>query len=257
MSIITLSSDFGLQDYHVGVLKGTILSRTPSVSIVDISHNIKTYDIVQAAYVVKQMYSSFPENTIHIISVNNYYGPEHEFIVVREDGHYFIGPDNGVFSLIFEDETLAEAYSLDYNAAEAFPLKNIYADAIAYILSEKPFEEIGKKRASLSKRISLQAVTTRSQIRGNIIHIDNFENVIINVNRNLFERIAENRPFKLFFKRHDPICALSLNYFDVPVGDVLCHFNSANFLEIAINMGKAASLLGLKVEDSIQIDFEA
>ena len=80
--------------------------------------------------------------------------------------------------------------------------------------------------------------------------------MIVNIRRELFEQVGQNREFALYFKRHDPITQLSLHYNDVPIGETLCLFNSADYLEIAINMGKAGSLLGLKMEDTIQIDFK-
>lgn len=256
MAVVSLTSDFGLEDYHVGVIKGSILCKSPEVTLVDISHNIKTYDIVQAAYVIKNAYPSFPKESIHIISVNDYYGIDIEFVAIKVNDQYFIGPNNGVFSLVFDLETLEEVYVLDYNPADNFPLKTIYADAVEHILSDKAFNLIGKKAGALARRISLQAVFSESQIRGTIIYIDSYENVVININRSLFERVSEKRGFKLFYKRNDPICKLSQWYHDVPVGEILCRFNAAENLEIAINMGKAASLLSLKLDDSVQIDFE-
>ena len=90
-----------------------------------------------------------------------------------------------------------------------------------------------------------------------MVYIDKFENVILNIQRELFERIGGGRPFELFFKRHSPIVELSVNHYDVTVGEMLCRFNSADLLEIAINMDKAASLLGMKVEDTVQVDFRS
>ena len=87
------------------------------------------------------------------------------------------------------------------------------------------------------------------------MYIDQFDNVILNITRTLFDEVGRGRSFELFFKRHDPITVLSTDFHDVAVGGTLCRFNSAHLLEIAINMGKAASLLGLRVEDTVQIDF--
>ena len=105
------------------------------------------------------------------------------------------------------------------------------------------------------KRITLQPVTSKSQIRGSIIHIDNYENAIVNISRELFEQLSKKRTFSLYFKRYNPITQLSEQYYDVAIGDILCLFNSAGYLEIAVHMGKAATLLGLKIDDTVQIDF--
>lgn len=254
MSIVTLTTDFGSTDYYVGILKGAMLCENPTINIVDISHNIKNYDIVQASYVVKNTYQSFPQGTIHVVSINNFYSKNKRFIVIRQEQDYFIGPDNGVFSLIFETPP-QQVYELAYKEVGTFPLKDVYAKAVGHIANELPFHEIGKPINKIVQRITLQPVISKSQIRGSIIHVDNYENAIINISKDLFNRVRQKRDFSLYFKRYNPITQLSEQYYDVPVGEVLCLFNSADYLEIAVNLGRAASLLGLKIDDTVQIDF--
>ena len=115
--------------------------------------------------------------------------------------------------------------------------------------------EIGLPVMEVERRIALQPVISTAQIRGSVIYIDHYENVIVNVQEELFERVRNGRDFQLFFKRHDPIVCMSNHYHDVNIGETLCLFNEAGYLTIAINMGKAASLLGLKLDDMVQIDF--
>ncbi|MCP3929509.1 MAG: SAM-dependent chlorinase/fluorinase [Bacteroidetes bacterium] len=254
MPVVTFTSDLGLQDYYVAMIKGAILCKKKGLNIVDVTHQIPHYDIVQGAFVLKNTWTSFPKGSIHLISVNNFYGKKNTFLAIRHEGHYFIGPDNGLFSLLF-DSLPKDIYELPFKVKSNFPLKEVFASAVGYIANEKPFNEIGIPIESIEKRITLQPVISPSQIRGSVIHIDNYENVILNISQPLFERIANGRLFSLFFKRHNPIKKLSKNYSDVPVGETLCLFNSAGLLEIAINMGKAAGLLGLKKDDTVQIDF--
>ena len=142
MSIVTLTTDFGSTDYYVGVIKGAMLCENPQINIVDISHNIKNYDIAQASYVIKNTYQSFPKGTIHVVSVNNFYSKHKKFIAIQKDGDYFIGPDNGVFSLVFK-EMPKDVYELDYQENGTFPLKDVYAKAIGHIVNDMPFHEIG------------------------------------------------------------------------------------------------------------------
>jgi len=254
MPIVTLTTDFGLSDYYVGIIKGALLSASDKLQLVDITHNVNNYDIVQGAFILKNAYSSFPDGTIHLVSINNYPTTKPCFIAARHDGHYFISADNGIFSLMF-NEPLNDIYELDYDGEWEFPLKRVFAKAVGHIANGMPFNEIGIPLDTIEQRISFQPVITKNSIKGTVIHIDNYENVIVNISRKLFNRVGKKRPFELYFKRHNPIDKLSENYFDVPIGDVLCLINSAGYLEIAINMGKAASLLGLKVEDSVQVDF--
>ncbi len=254
MPIVTLTTDFGLHDYYVARIKGAMLSQVKDLQIIDITHNIKTFDIVQGAFMLKNAYASFPTGSIHFISINNAPIAGKVFLAMRYDGHYFVGPDNGIFALMF-GEISKDIYEIEYPATHLFPISEVFAKVVQHFASEKPFNEIGIPIEKIEERISLQPVIRATQIRGSVIHIDNYENVMLNISRELFERIWNKRQFALYFKRNNPITKLSQHYSDVPVGEILCLFNSADNLEIAINMGTAASLLGLKVNDGIQIDF--
>ncbi|MEM6967280.1 MAG: SAM-dependent chlorinase/fluorinase [Bacteroidota bacterium] len=254
MPIVTLTSDFGLNDYYVALIKGAMLCENPNLNIIDITHNINNYDIVQGAYILKNAYSSFPKGTIHILSVNNFYDKQRRFLAVRYDGHFFVGPDNGIFSLLF-DEIPESIYKLEFKNKGTFPIKMVFAKAVGHITNGMPFNEIGLPVKDIVERITFQPVIGPSQIRGAVIHIDNYENAVVNISRNLFEQIWDERSYEISFRRSDPILRINNNYYDVPIGETLCRFNSANYLEIAINMGKASSMLGLKIEDTVQIDF--
>lgn len=253
MPFVTFTSDQGLSDYYVAVVKGTILSHNPTLQIIDISHNVESFDIVQGAYILKNAFSSFPEGTIHIISINNHYKKNRCFLAARYKGHYFIGPDNGIFSLIFDDPADV-AYELE-TPADALT-QDIYAKAIRHIAGGMPFNEIGILVDEIEERMTFQPITNPSLIKGAVIHVDNFENVIVNISKELFERTRQRRRFKIYFKRFDPITRLVNSYSEVAIGETLCMFNSAGFLEIAINKGKAASLLGLGLEEGVHIEFE-
>jgi S-adenosylmethionine hydrolase len=257
MQLITLTTDFGTRDYYVGALKGALLLGHPSLSLIDISHDIQAFDLVQAAFVVQNVWSEFPEGTIHLIGVNCVYDKDYRFIAVRHKGHQFLAPDNGLISLLFGDIPAADARSLGAGKAEHFPVKNVFASAVQHLAQGLPFETLGEAAGELLQRISIQPVITQTRIRGTVVHIDNFDNVIVNIGQAVFEKTRQNREFSLFFKRNDPITRLSDNYCAVPVGEPLCLFNSAGYLEIAVNMGKAATLLGLKIEDVVELVFES
>lgn len=255
MPIVTLTTDFGWQDYYIALLKGAILCQNQHVNIIDITHNVNNYDIVQAAFLFKNAWRAFPKGSIHLLSVNDYNEEHVAFIATRFQGHYFVGPDNGLFSLIF-DEQPEEIVSLPYAEESRFPLKDVYAQAVGDLASGKPLHEIGAPLESYIQRLTFKPVTGKDQIRGAIIHIDKYHNAVLNISRALFNQIGQDRSFALYFKRHDPITKLSTHYYEVPVGEILCLFNSADLLEIAINKGKADVLLGLKIEDPVQIDFK-
>ena len=254
MKILTLTTDFGLKDYYAGMLKGSLLSAHQDFNIVDISHNIPNYDIVQAAFVLKNAYPTFPKGTIHLVSVNNFYNNQSAFLVIEQDGHFFIGADNGIFSLVFP-EKIEKVVELNYQGTGTGEVNRVFAQAAAALVEGKKLEEIGRPLDAIMERITFQPVVKSTQIVGSVIHVDNYENVITNITRELFEQVAKGRSFNLYFKRHDAITQLSWHYFDVPVGETLCLFNSAGYLEIAINLGKASSLLGLNIDDTVQIEF--
>jgi S-adenosylmethionine hydrolase len=256
MPIITLTTDFGLKDYYVGLVKGTLLSKAPTLQLVDISHNIAVYDIVQAAFILKNCFAAFPPGTIHIVSISNYSAKQPCFLAIRYAGHYFIGPDNGVFSLMFDQKITKDVYEINHVDNDFFPIKDTFAEAVAHLLSGKPFNEIGHPLESIEERITFQPVINNSEMRGTVIYIDNYENVITNITRQVFERARAGRFFAIYYKRHNPITRLSDRYSDVAEGETLCFFNAAGCLEIAINQGKAASLHNLRLEDAIQINFK-
>jgi S-adenosyl-L-methionine hydrolase (adenosine-forming) len=256
MQIVTIISDFGNKDYYAGALKGAILCKSPVLNLVDITHEVEPYNIVQAAFVLKNIYAEFPVGTIHLVAVNCTYDKIYEFVCLRHEGHYFIAPDNGVLSLVFKNTKPENIVKINNEDKGHFLVKNIFSNTISQIVEGVNFEEMGKTGDTLMERITLQPVFTPTRIRGTVIYIDNFENVILNITKELFEKGRNGRSFSLYFKRNDPITFLGENYFDVQVGEMLCLFNAAGYLEIAINMGKAASLLGLKVEDIIEIVFD-
>jgi len=258
MAIVTLTTDFGHRGYDLPRLRGAVLKEQATVQLTDITHEINNYDIVQAAFIFRHVWHRFPKGTIHLISVNDYSAAKPRFLVAAHHGHYFIAPDNGLFTLIFGSGDQPKAfYELKYREDRLLCLEEVYAKAIGFLARGRPVIEIGPPAEEVVQRISLQPVISQRQIRGSIIFIDNYENAITNINRPLFEQVGGGREFKLFFKRHDPICRLSQHYNEVEVGEPLCLFNSAGLLEIAINLGKAGSLLPLKVEDTVQIDFHS
>lgn len=255
MPIVTLTTDFGLTDHYVGMIKGAILSQVADTQIVDVTHCIELHNIVQAAYILKNCYQDFPKGTIHIVSVNNHSVTHSAILLCKHQEHYFVVPDNGILSLMLE-EIPFQIVKIPIEQKDQFVIKNLYATIVRHLNEKGALEEIGQTALDIEQRIMLRPVVTASQIRGSIIYIDHYENVVVNIQRSLFEEVGHGRPFQISFKRHEPIIQLSAYYYDVPVGEVLCLFNTAQFLEIAVNMGKAAKLLGLSIDDTIQIDFK-
>lgn len=255
MSVISLISDFGIKDHYVAVLKACLLRRNSNVSIIDITHEVRPYNIVEGAFLLKNSWKQFPLGTVHIVAINLFFAERNEFIAFERNGHFFVGPNNGVFSLIFDNLIEGEIVQVPYDAEEDYPLQNAMANAACKLVEFNDLDMIGTSLLKFEKRISVQPVVNDSQIRATVIYVDQYDNVIVNVTKEMFERVQRGRSFGIYFKPNDPIRKISAEYSDVPIGDVLCFFNSGGYLEIALNKARASTLLGLIKDETIQIDF--
>ena len=260
MQIITLTTDFGWKDYYVGKLKGYLLRENTTINIIDITHDVTSFNTIEGTFILKHCYKDFPLGTIHILSVNNFYAENPpRMLAIFHKGYYFLGPDNGQFSLLFDGEIPEKCYELVWEKQEnKTPIEILfqtYAKAVAHLTQQLSIEEIGIPNNWILQRISLQPIIGKDFIRAAIIHIDKYENVILNITREVFERIGKGRKFQLFYRNFDPITKLSQHYGEVAIGDVLCIFNAAGLLEIAINLAKASSLLDLHKDELVEIQF--
>lgn len=257
MPIITLTSDWGLKDHYLGAVKGTILSYLPEVCIIDISHNINPFDVEQAAFVLKNSYKSFPKGTIHIIGISTEESDKYPHTIICHEGHYFIGTDTGVFSMIFE-KTPDEIYELDIPQDSdhfTFSSRDRFVKAAVHIAKGKKLEELGNKKDSINKKILFRPVVDNNLIKGLVIYVDEYENIITNISEKLFREVRKNKKISIMF-RGESVKKVYSSYNDVSVGEIVAIFNSMDLLEIAMNQGKASSLLGLSVDDSVMIEFE-
>ena len=258
MAIVTLTTDLGLKDHYVGVVKGNLLKLCPNLQIIDISHEIKPFNILEAAFTLKNSFQEFPEGTIHILGVNPDSGADSAHLAVAYKGHYFIGADNGIFSLILEDK--AEkiiALNIQQNPDSiSFPTKDIYAKAAAHLVKGGTLEMIGQTKEHINERTLFQAVSIENIIKGMVIYIDHYGNILTNIDEPFFKAFGRGRDFSIVFRHGDyNINQISKAYNDVPEGEKLALFSSSNLLEIAMNKGNASRLLGLQELDSIRIEF--
>lgn len=256
MTTVTLTTDFGNKDYYAAVLKGTIIKEAGAekIQIIDVTHEVKSFDIVQGAYVLKNAYPHFPEGSIHVITINNSQGSRPSYIAFKKNNHVFIGPDNGLFSLMF-DALPANFYELELLDGQGNLESKTIAKAVRDLTSGKPISEIGSFIEDIIQRLSLQPVISSQQIRGAIVYIDHYGNAVLNISAELFKRVRQGRKFNMYFKRHDPITKVVRHYQEVEVGETVCIHNSAGLLEIAINMGRASDLLDLAVGETVEVNF--
>lgn len=258
MGVITLTTDLGLKDYYVSSIKGSILTEYKEVTIIDISHEIPPFDIQQAAFILKNAYLNFPKGTVHIIGVNAEASITHPHIAIEMGGQYFIGADNGIFSLLFDrtPDKIVELNIRQDTDILTFPTKDVFVKAACHIARGGTLEVIGTPRKNVYERTMFRPVSEDSVIRGTVIYIDSYKNVISNITQQLFKEVGKNRSFTIFFRKSDyNIDEISKSYNEVPEGEKLALFSSTGYLEIAINKGEASSLLGLRQNDTIRIEF--
>jgi S-adenosylmethionine hydrolase len=256
MAIITLTTELGLKDFYVSAVKGAILSNLPDVTIIDISHQIPTFNIDAAAFILKNSYPDFPKGSIHIIGVKTEFSENTPHVIVFANHHYFIGADNGIFSLLFENPP-QKVYQINNDGVKkfSFATRDVFAKAACHIAKGGYMEDIAVPKNSLNERMPFRAASMEDMIRGSVVYIDSYGNVMTNINKTLFDQIGKGREFIIEFARYE-INRLSTTYTDVPEGEALVLFNSTNNLEIAMNTGKADALIGLKLNDSITIRFQ-
>ncbi|MDD4603679.1 MAG: SAM-dependent chlorinase/fluorinase [Bacteroidales bacterium] len=257
MAIITLTSDWGLKDHYVGAVKGAILKLLPDARIVDISHQIPVFDLNQAAFIIRNFYPGFPEGTIHILAINSEAAIETPHTVVLQHGQYFIGADNGIFSLLFDEkpEKIIELDIIQDSDYFTFPARDVFVKAACHIASGKPIEELGHPKDKILQKMPFQPVIQGDLIKGKVIYVDNYENVFVNITEALFNRATKGRKYAVTFRSPSyRITSISKSYKDVSQGDMLALFSTSGYLEIAIREGKASSLLGLKMDQLVTVE---
>jgi S-adenosylmethionine hydrolase len=248
MALITLTSDIGRQDFLTGAVKGQLLQINDQFNIVDISHELSPFNYPQAAYVCRNAIKNFPPKTFHIVLVNLFDKKPGRLLIVQHNDQYIGCADNGLITMILE-ETPQKIAALPLSKSEqknTLYCAKVFAKAYQDILDGKPFEKIGDTDVSIEVKNPLRPLLGEKFIEGQIIFIDNFENVIINITKEEFEEQRRGRSFNIVFKRDETIDKISESYADVSESEKLALFNSANYLEIAVNKGNAAGLFGLE-----------
>jgi len=256
MSIITLTSDWGHTDHYLAAVKGAILRRLPGAIIVDISHNIRHYDIRQASFIVRESYRQFPEGTVHILAIESIESLKQPHVVVKVGGHYFIGADNGLISLILDNdpERIISLQVPQDTGFFTFPERDRFAKVACHLAEGKSMEELGEPLEKLNVKLHMKAIIDKDIIHARVMYVDDFENAFINVTEQEFRSAMANRPFTISFRRHR-IRHIVKAYEDVPEGEMCALFSTSGYLEIAMNHSTASSLLGLALDTNVNISF--
>lgn len=248
MPLLTLTSDIGHQDYLVGAVKAKLLQINPEFTITDISHSISPFNYPQAAYICRSAFKNFPEFTYHIILINLFEKKPEQLLLAFHQNQYYLCADNGLLTMILEEKPeMIIGIPLEKNARkDTIYCAGTMGKTVNKILQGESIKNIGVADINYKENNHLRPLLDNNWIEGQIIFIDNFENVIVNITREQFEEQRKGRSFRIVFVRNEVIDKISETYADVEQGEKLALFNSAGYLEIAINKGNAAGLFGLK-----------
>lgn len=250
MKAITFTTDLGYKDHSAGVLKGKILSKSASVHFIDITHQVEPFDIQQGAHVLRTSWRSFPKGSIHVVMVGMENEEQHRCIFFESEGMYFVGPDNGLFPLALDH--IPRDIHIPLNPSG---LVNDVVNAVAAIANDNPLSAIGKATGNIRTLNAIIPPANDDLIKTSVVYIDVYGNVVCGLTQKEFTERRRDRRFSVEFGKRDLIDTVSRFYSDVPRGEKLCRFNDSGFLEIAIHKGNAHELLGLKLNDTILIEF--
>ncbi len=247
MSIVTLSTDIGSNDFVTGAIKGQILSMAPATNLVDITHNLSADNFLQAAYICANAFKYYPEGTIHLILANLFEYRPNYLLLVEYNKQFIICPDNGLLTMIMRGKP-PEIFAIDIESSGGLNILSCtqyVANAIAALQTLLP-SQLGQRVERIVEKYPLRSTATSNVVESQIIFIDNFENVVLNITKEEFEEYRKGRAFKIFLTRNEVIENISENYAAVPQGTTLAWFNAAGYLELSINKGNLAGLFGLQ-----------
>jgi S-adenosyl-L-methionine hydrolase (adenosine-forming) len=255
--IITLLTDFGLIDPYLAMMKGVILSINPGAVIVDVSHSIMTGRIAQAADMERETYRYFPKGTVHVAVVDPGVGSVRRRLCIEAYGHFFVGPDNGIFWPIIKDNMEVTVIQLSENSmyfmphvSSTFHGREVFAPIAAHLSLGKDFMEMGTPIDNPVEISMPLPHIINDVLYGEIMHIDNFGNIITNIRKQALEDFLQNS---------NPVISigdlvigkLDNVYFDVEEGEPLALINSSGRLEIAVNLGRASEYTGINRDEII------
>jgi S-adenosyl-L-methionine hydrolase (adenosine-forming) len=252
-AIITLTTDFGLNDHFIGAMKGVILEIAPDSQIVDISHAVQPFDILDGALTISQAYSYFPAGTVHMVIVDPGVGTTRRPVILTGDRHMFVAPDNGVLSLIYDREerlsvrhVTAEHYFLQ-SPSNTFHARDIFAPVAAYLAKGVDPDRFGEEiddyvRFSAPRPKPVDERT----LRGIVLKVDRFGNLITNITPQDAPELFDTTPlnFKISIGAKTQATRMCRNYAEGGPGEVFGILGSMGFLEVATNRGSAYQLLG-------------
>lgn len=259
--ILTLTTDFGNRDQYVSAMKGVILSICEDVRLIDVSHDIPPQDIMAGAWVIKNSAFLYPPGTVHLVVVDPGVGTKRNPVLVRIKDQLFVGPDNGLFSLVADQEKY-EARILSnkkyWNGgiqSATFHGRDVFAPIAAHLCNGTEPEAFGDPLKELVTYHWALPIVDEEGIQGWVVHIDHYGNLITNITRELFNEVNGTGRVKIF-AGNTIIQDISETFASVPEGESTAVFGSSGMLEIIINKGSAESMLGIEKGAAVSVMFQ-
>ena len=266
MSIVALISDLGTKDHYVSLVKAALLNHNPTIIPVDISHEVGSGEIGEAAFLFRSVWNNFPFGTVFLNGVSSYKTNTVEHIIVEYQDRFLITADNGVFSLIFpeanSDEVKIYMLNLEGYDEKRFPLSGVFAMAAANITQGNFPDQWCEKLEEMVKIKGLEPYLNGQDIVTQVMYIDHFGNLYFNLTKKLFEEIGKGRSFAIPVRPQTTINKFHERFADVEIGNEVAFWGQNDFLVISMNReggGDRAStfsrLMNLKLGDSLTISF--
>jgi len=255
MPYITLISDWQQGDYYLAAVKGKLYSLVSNLTLIDITHRVLPFNSRMAAFIMRHSYRAYPAGTIHIICVDTLSEKNSPYVAVFHRGHYFIGVDNGIFSLMF-DNKIEQAVHLEYSSPTTFPEYDILAEAAAFLANGGDLSQLG---APYTQPVDMQRFLPsfhENTITGMVIYVDSYGNLISNITKEYFFQKKSEQYFEIsldwgYYRIH----SLSQCYKKENETKLIALFNSLGLLEIAMVGGSVSKVLNIHEEAEITIRF--
>jgi hypothetical protein len=264
--MVTLITDFGLSDEYVGVLKGVLLSYNPEIQIIDISHLIPPQNIQAASHLLTRSYRYFPPSTVHLVIVDPGVGSNRPILAIKKDSHYFVGPDNGIFTPIIKSAGFLSLYRVTESrlflekVSNSFHGRDIMAPVAARLASGLAIENVGPRinveDCFLTDSASCSIID--DVLHGEVTHVDTFGNLCTNISRNDVERFSRGRKviINIGAPLEETVETFCSSYAGQAENALVALYDSHDFLEIAENMGSASKRLKLFAGSKISLTIE-
>jgi len=255
VKVITLTSDYGANTYYAASLKAHILDLIPNVTIVDVSHHLPPYDLLQAAFLLQSCINDFKSETVHIIAIDSNLVIYNNIVIGKLKNQWVISADNGFLSMLADSWDKIYKVNTDwFDVKDLSPEKNVFTKIAANIFSGVDVNTFAQPAIPKLEFDSLKPVIVDAQIRATIVHVDGYDNAVTNLNKETFYNWVGESKYEIFYRKKESLSKVEANYAYATPGNGVAVFNDVGWLEIAINKGEGKTLLGLKLGDQIIIE---